>query len=66
MVQAELVLLEELRERKGYRAQGAGPFTPNLQLQALSVWLPDEKRGTLLPDRGRRLGDSLLETEGLG
>jgi hypothetical protein len=30
VVQAELVLLEELRERKGYRAQGAGPFTPNL------------------------------------
>lgn len=30
MVQAELFRLEELRERQGYGAQGAGPFTPDL------------------------------------
>lgn len=32
-----------------------------LKLQALRMWLPDEKGGVLLPDRGCRLGNSLLE-----
>lgn len=34
---------------------------PYLKLQALRMWLPDEKGGVLLPDGGCRLGNSLLE-----
>lgn len=37
-----------------------------LQLQALGVRFPDEKGGTLVPDRGCGLGNSLVEVKGYG